>query len=304
MMSWPWWAWPLRPAPKREAAPPKLCAPRTGNTPADAPGATGTGAGACTVSLRPGERRRGSRAAKLPVIALSGTRMRKLAKRWLLTRARRSSARPRPPCSTASRTAPRRRPRTRTRLPPLTLRPGAHRRMQAHFETTGTGAIRSGRARETMPSRVPSTKPPDAASHGTRTRTAVDGGLARAAAQVADAVAAAAEDGRVDVAQPGARHQQQAAAAGLAVHAGRDALDRSDAGLGGVRRLTGGQHGQEHDQGCGERARHMAETRPPGASPGLRLTLPRHASGTKVAECAQASIREPQLGHGARPSAL
>ena len=37
--SWPWWVWPLRPAPKREAAPPKVCAPRTGNTPAPAPGA-------------------------------------------------------------------------------------------------------------------------------------------------------------------------------------------------------------------------------------------------------------------------
>ena len=45
--------------------------------------------------------------------------------------------------------------------------------MQRHFDTTGTGAIRSDRARETMPSRVPSTKQPEAASHGTRTRTAV-----------------------------------------------------------------------------------------------------------------------------------
>ncbi len=71
MTSWPWWVWPLRPAPKRDAAPPKVCVPRTGNTPGAAPGATGTGAAAWTASLRPGERRRGSRAEKLPVIGLA-----------------------------------------------------------------------------------------------------------------------------------------------------------------------------------------------------------------------------------------
>ena len=30
MTSWPWWMWPVRPAPKRESGPPKECGPATG----------------------------------------------------------------------------------------------------------------------------------------------------------------------------------------------------------------------------------------------------------------------------------
>ena len=31
-MSWPWWVWPLRGAPKRDPELPKVCQPRTGKT--------------------------------------------------------------------------------------------------------------------------------------------------------------------------------------------------------------------------------------------------------------------------------
>ena len=299
MTSWPWWVWPLRPAPKREAAPPNVCVPRTGNTPAAAPGATGTGAGAWTASLRPGDRRRRSRAENVPVTALPGTRMRKLAKLWLLTRARRSSARPRPPCNTASRTAPRRRPRTSTRLPAWTFRRARTGRCSAtstppaRARSAATGRARP--CRRGCPARRSRRRPPTGPAPGPRWWTSGPRGRAGRGCR-----RARRGNGRVDVAEPGARDQQQAAAAGLAVDAAGDALHAADAGLGGVRRRAGGQDGREHDQGCGKRAGHSRAHRLPVASPGSRLTLPRHASGTKVAESLRrrSSNRRPATGPG------
>ncbi len=47
-MSWPWWMWPVRPAPNRESSAPKLNGPWTGKSfePVELSAAGGAGAGA------------------------------------------------------------------------------------------------------------------------------------------------------------------------------------------------------------------------------------------------------------------
>ena len=245
--SWPWWVCRCAPAPKRAPALPKLCVPRTGNTPMPP---AGTGPPARRSGRQPSRRRvsgggaHGPRRARSP--PLGGTRTGTSSKRWLLTRTRRSSAPARGRrggrCSRTSC--------SRSPAPAPGCRPGARGRARtggrsATSRPPAAAAIRSGRAlgdhaaagaqHEAAATGLPRHPHP----HGRGRR------LARATAQVADAVAAAGEDGGVDVAQPGARHQQQAAAARLAVAAAADALDRPDARPVCLRGCPRGQHGQQ-----------------------------------------------------------